>query len=263
VSVLEAIGVRAGYGRGEDVLRGVDVRVAPGVTVVVGPNGAGKTTLMRAMLGVIPVRAGTITLDGADLRRLGPRARATRVAAISQRPMVSAAFSVLRVVELGRFARGPSDGAVRRALEAVGLWDRRDRLFGELSAGQQQRVSLARALAQLEGVDGGVLIADEPVSSMDPAHALAALVAVRGFAREGGAALVSMQDLTMARRFADRCVGLGADGRVAIAGPVDEALTESSLASLFGAAFERLSGRGGEAFVAWGGSGAYREGHGR
>lgn len=121
-----------------------------GITAVVGPNGAGKSTLLRLMLGLIRPGSGSVRWGATDAYRLTPLERARRAAYIAQQPYISAGFSVREVVALGRFAVGPNDDAAFRAMDRLDVLDRRDDPFWTLSAGQQQRVSIARAIAQLD-----------------------------------------------------------------------------------------------------------------
>ena len=247
-------GVGFGFGAAP-VLRGLTCAFPPGVvTAVVGPNGAGKSTLLRLLLGTLRPGTGRALHDGRDVASYAPRARAAGVAYIPQRSEVAFAFSVREVVALGRYhaGRGGSEGAVERALEAVGLADRAGDPCGTLSAGQQQRVTVARALAQVEGRRAGTrgqggsfptpaILADEPVSAMDPAHALRTLDLLAGLAAEGFAVVVVLHDLALALRSATRAVVIGPSGTVLADGPVTETLTATAVGAAYGAAFRALT----------------------
>lgn len=247
---LRADALEFGYARERPVLRDVTAAFEPGaLTAVVGPNASGKSTLLRLLLGVLRPWSGRAALDGTDVVSLTHRRRARSIAYIAQRAGVAFAFSVRQVVAMGRFAAGAGPDADARAadaaLERVDLADRADEPFGVLSAGQQQRAMLARALAQLDDPDaraGRVLLADEPVSAMDPRHAIETMALLRDRARAGIAVAVVLHDLTLAARFADRAVVLGADGRVAAAGPVAEALDPAVIGPVFAVRFDRLAG---------------------
>ncbi len=238
------------------VLRGVSAEFAAGaLTAVVGPNGAGKSTLLRLLLGVLEPTGGACTLDGAPTGGLGAGARARRVAYIAQRPAATG-YTVRETVAMGRHALGTDDGAVARALTDAGVADLAGHATEALSAGQLQRVSLARALAQLAGPEGEaggaagkVLLADEPAAALDPRHAIAALSLLRAEARRGVAVVVVLHDLTLAARFADRALVLGGDGTLAACGPAAEALAPARLEAVFGVAFARVAGPGGAVLV--------------
>jgi iron complex transport system ATP-binding protein len=223
---------------------------------VIGPNGAGKSTLLRALAGTLVPSAGRVTLDGVDLGRLSGAARAARVAYIAQRPSVAVPMDVRRVVELGRHGRAGGLGAIDRAVTALDLDGVVDRPIAELSAGQQQRVSLARALAQLDrggergggdapdhsgalDLSGTTLLADEPISAMDPAHALRTLELLRGLAARGAGVVVVLHELSLALRFCDHAALLAGDGTLAFAGPIGAAFDPERLRALYGIGFVR------------------------
>lgn len=204
------------------------------VTAVIGPNAAGKSTLLRSMLGAIRPLRGRVLVDGRDVSALGGRALAERIAWVPQRGMVATGLSAEEIVGLGRFALPPDRGAVRAALSAVGLDDRRAQPFRELSMGQQQRVLLARALAQHR--PGGVLLLDEPTAALDLRWAPRVLSLLAALARDGATVLVALHDLAQVAAVADT-VWLVADGRLTARGPCDEVLTPSILEQAFGVPF--------------------------
>lgn len=241
---LRAEGITFSFGA-QPVLRGVSLAAPPGtLTVLAGPNGAGKSTLLRIMLGVLRPGGGRVTLGGDDLHAMPARERARRVAYLSQRPGVAFPFTVAQVAAMGRWGAEDAEAA-RRALAQVGLADRAGEVFGVLSAGQQQRASLARALAQLDGVGQPVLLADEPVSAMDPRHAIETLGALRTLAGAGGVVVVVLHDLALAARFADRALLLRHDGTAAAAGPAADVLSPETLAPVYGIGFTRVEVGGG------------------
>jgi len=248
--MLEAVALTYGYQRREAVLREVSLSVEAGrVVVILGPNGAGKTTLLRLLAGLASPWSGEARLAGTRTDHLSPARRAAQIAYVAQRPSIASAFTVREVVALGRHAVGPDAGAIDRALEAVAMRGSEHEIFWRLSAGQQQRVSIARALAQLDGADGGVVIADEPLAALDPRHAQRGLDALRSVAGRGGAVCVVMHDLTTAARFADDVVILGADGRVSASGDAAATLSPETLELVFGAPFERIDAAGGPAIL--------------
>jgi phosphonate transport system ATP-binding protein len=222
-------------------LRGVDLRVAPGERVaVVGPSGAGKTTLFRVLnLGLRP-DGGTYSLEGSDtsaLRGGDLRAARTRIATIHQQHDVVGRLSVLKNILAGRLGAWswtrstrawlwPSRDDVEAAAAVaarVGLGDKLFERADRLSGGQQQRVAIARAVFQ----DARLVLADEPVASVDPALAeeIVALL-VRSAVEDGRTLLVNLHQPELVRRHFPRVVGIR-DGRVAFDLPtadVDDAL---------------------------------------
>lgn len=237
---------------GKPVLRGVSLSARSGrLTAVVGPNGAGKSTLLRLALGAITPAGGQVLLDGHPVASLRGEALRRRIAYVPQKVLVAFAFTTREVVELGCLGQGSAKAreAAATALAEVDLSHRRDDVFATLSAGQQQRAVIARALAQLRvtGAAPGptrLLLADEPVSAMDPAHALSTLELLAACARSGIALVVVLHDLTLARRFADDVVVLDATGRVAGAGPAPLVLAPAVLDPVFGVRFAAVAADG-------------------
>jgi iron complex transport system ATP-binding protein len=232
-----------GRGGRRTALNGVSSAVTPGaVTVFVGPNGAGKSTLLRVLAGVRRPDRGAVSINAKPLEDLSARARARRIALVAQQPTVAFDFDARRVVAFGMEGAGRPAASVDRALACFGLESLADTPFGALSVGQRQRVSLARAWAQLDGPDlaeAGYLLADEPVSAMDPAHAVRSLAEFRVMAHRGLGVGLVLHDLSAAARVADRAVLLGRSGRVIDQGDADAVLTDSSLSELFGTPIHR------------------------
>ena len=226
-------GLSAGYGE-TWVLDGIDLVVPPGRLVgVIGPNGSGKSTLLRAILGLVPKKAGTATLDGAPIE--GQR---RRVAYVPQRELVDWSFplSASQVVGMGRYprigpVRGPSPGdrqAVAATLDRVGMGALGDRQIGALSGGQQQRVFLARALVQ----EASVLLLDEPMTGVDRATE-EAITELMGDLRDDGATILhATHDLEGAADASDLLCFV--NGRVVAFGPPAATFTPETLHATFG-----------------------------
>lgn len=236
------------------VLDGLDASFSPGtITAIVGPNGVGKTTLLRALLGVLSPHAGCVTLDGTPIPSIPHRQRARRLAYLPHAPGVSFGFSTAQVVAMGRPARRSTPDQLRAALDRVGLAGRMHDPFGVLSAGQRQRVSLARAIHQLgvldhpppetpaDAVPTRVLLADEPTSAMDPAHEIRAAELLSELAKRRVAVVAVLHDLTLAARLASHALLLAPGGRSFRAGPVAEVLAPDALEAIFGTPFIELA----------------------
>jgi len=235
------------------VLSAVTADFAPArITAVVGPNGAGKTTLLRLLLGLLKPDSGSAALDGRPVRTIPAPDRARRLAFVPQRPDAAFGFTVAQTVAFARHAArpavGPDPHAVSRALTRLELAHRAHEPFTYLSTGQQQRAALARALAQLDRPNAPpadlprYLLADEPVSAMDPRHAARALALVRTLATDHGVGVVIvLHDLTAARAVADDALLLDAAGRPAAAGPAQEVLTPAALEPVFETPFLELT----------------------
>ncbi|MEQ9259083.1 MAG: ABC transporter ATP-binding protein [Roseovarius sp.] len=216
--------------RGRDVIRDISLTVGPGELVgLIGPNGAGKTTLMRAALGLLPFTGES------SLAALPQAERARHAAWMPQAREIAWPVSVEDVVMLGRMPHmatrhpSPQDRAqAEAALAAMELTDMRHRAATRLSGGEQARVLIARALAQ----DTALLMADEPVAGLDPAHQITTMQTFAGLARGGKSVLVSLHDLSLAARYCTRIVMLG-EARLVADGTPAEVLTPERLAQVF------------------------------
>jgi iron complex transport system ATP-binding protein len=225
---------------GRTVLDGADVLVDRGQLVaVVGPNGAGKSSLIRAFAGLLPLTGGVVRLQGDDVNRLSARDRAERVAYLPQEGRIAWNLPAIEVAALGApFLSGPEAmAAARAALDEVEAGHLADRGVAEMSGGERARVLLARALA----ANAPALLADEPTAGLDPDAQLMVLERLRARAAAGQAVLVSLHDLTLAARFADRIVVLDAGRVVADAAPL-AALAPEVMAGTFGLAARWIDG---------------------
>ncbi|HJQ19182.1 MAG TPA: ABC transporter ATP-binding protein [Gemmatimonadaceae bacterium] len=230
--------VRARYPRQQHLaLGGVSLDAERGsVTAVVGPNGSGKSTLIRALIGRVPLAAGTISIDGADTRTWSREAIARRVAVVTQREETTFPMTVREYVALGRLPHRGTWGrdtmqdraAVDAAIARTGMHALADRSVHQLSGGEWQRVRFARALAQ----GGDALVADEPTTFLDIAHEMAVFELMRSVAADGHAVLMVSHQLNLVARFADRLVLLH-DGRVAAAGTVNDVMRPEILEQVY------------------------------
>ena len=221
--MLQLNHVQFGYERGKPVVLDVTAQLSPGqVCAVIGPNAAGKSTLLRLVLGELVPTDGVVRLNDVPIGSLNARRRAAYLSYVPQRGSTSFAFTVEQLVTMGRFALPEDSGAVDHAIERCILNHLRDRLYTQLSVGQQQRVVLARAMAQATGA-GQVMLLDEPVSAMDLWHVHHTLGLLRLLATQGLAVLVVLHDLNMAARYAD-CVWLIHQGKLVAMGSWEDVL---------------------------------------
>jgi iron complex transport system ATP-binding protein len=237
MSLINAQDIHHKFGA-RPVLNGATMEVAAGEVVgLIGPNGAGKTTLLRALAGLLIPDDGIVTLDGQPLNSIPHDARARAVAYLAQGGESNWAVSVETLVGLGRLPHmGPWRGmtaddraAVTRALTDCDALDLMPRSLNRLSGGERARVLLARALAQ----EPKLLLADEPVAGLDPAHALDVMAVLRARSRDGAGVVVVVHDLTLAARHCDRLL-LIAEGQVLATGTADVVLSDANLASAYG-----------------------------
>lgn len=212
--------------------------LVPGeLVVLLGPNGAGKTSLLRAALGLARPDSGTAVLEGQAAASLSPRDRARAMTYLPQMRDLAWPLRVRDVVALGRFAygasperMGPADAsATEQAMCACDLINLADRATDTLSGGELARVHIARALAS----QAPLMLADEPVASLDPRHQHKVMRLIRGYVDRGGGALVVLHDLDLAALYADRLVWM-ADGRTITSGSVVDTMTPHWITAIYG-----------------------------
>lgn len=208
------------------------------LTAVVGPNGAGKTTFLKCLGGLLPLRPGTVQVDGRDLVRFKSAERARRIGFVPQEHGSAFNYAVLDFVLLGRAAHlgllsSPSvedERLARDALDYVGLRAFAARPIGQLSSGERRLALIARALAQATDI----LLMDEPTTFLDMRHETEILDLVRRLAREAGKTVVcTLHNLDLALSYADEMVFLK-DGAVLAAGPPGAVLSEPLLEAVYG-----------------------------
>ncbi|MES9824149.1 MAG: ABC transporter ATP-binding protein [Candidatus Thiodiazotropha endolucinida] len=222
------------FSRGQrPILKGVDMTLQPGEMLgLIGPNGAGKSTLLRILAGVIEPDAGELTLDGHGIESLPHQARARRIAYLPQLSEIAWPMSVERIIELGRTPHlepwqsvGEADREIiDRVIRQTDLLMFRDRAFNTLSGGEQARVLLARALV----TEPDILLADEPVSALDPAHQLDVMTLLSEHCEAGHAVIVVLHDLSLAAHYCQR-LQLLYEGSTLADGEVEAVLSEENL----------------------------------
>lgn len=220
------------------ILKDVSVTFTGGALIgLIGPNGAGKTTLLRSCASLVPLSSGEVLLNETPLAKWERRARARKIGYLAQEHAVMWPIAAERLVALGRLPHlGPWDNlagadqaAVAKAMTATDVLHLTGRPVTALSGGELTRVLLARLLAG----SPDVLLADEPVSGLDPAHAMQVLEIFRALGREGHAVVVVLHDLTLAARYCDRLVLMDGGEVVADGAPLD-VLTPDRLAASYG-----------------------------
>ena len=236
-SGLSVDGITVAYRTGLTALSRASFRLPRGtITALVGVNGSGKSTLFKAIMGFVPLSAGSVSILGEPAGRALQR---NVVAYVPQAEELDWNFPVLveDVVMMGRYGHmnwlriaGHRDrDMVDAALERVGMQDFRRRQIGELSGGQKKRVFLARALAQ----EGQVILLDEPFTGVDVTTEEQIIALLGELRDEGRVMLVSTHNLGSVPDFCDRAVLL-ADRTVFAAGPTDAVFTRENLERAFG-----------------------------
>lgn len=219
---------------GSQILNGVSVEAGQNDFVgVIGPNGSGKSTLLKCIYRVLEPTGGAVYLDGKELSRYSYRDSAKRIAVLAQHNYYNFDFSVRDVVLMGRsphkkhMERDNADDfrIVRESLELVGMSAFADRSFSTLSGGEQQRVILARALAQ----QTPCLILDEPTNHMDIKYQLQLMDIVKGLNRT---IISAVHDLNIAAMYCSQIYVLKA-GRVVVSGTPHKVLTPEIIRDVY------------------------------
>ncbi len=218
--------------RERTVLRNVSFKVEAGECIgILGPNGAGKTTLMRAALGLIPHEGES------SIASMTPEDRARMASWLPQTREIAWPMTVERLVVLGRIphmAHGQrptikDQEKVNLALSAMNLDGFRDRTATRLSGGEQVRVLIARVLAQ----DTPLIMADEPVAGLDPAHQISTMQTFSELARSGRSVIIALHELGLAVRHCTRLILLSG-GNIVADGLPSDVLTLDCIAEVFG-----------------------------
>lgn len=208
------------------------------MVAIVGPNGAGKSTLLRLLSADLRPTRGSIALKGRNIETWSPADLAMQRAMLSQHVTVSFPFTVEEVVRMGAGNRPLAlvQRSINEAIAEVGLEAFRHRELPTMSGGEQQRAHFARILVQLacgEAACGpGLLMLDEPTSSLDLRHQIALVETSKQRARNGTAVIAVLHDLNLAIRFADRIIVM-CDGSVAAEGTPSETITSDVLRRVF------------------------------
>ena len=219
-------------------LNGVSFSLNSGeVLAVIGPNGAGKTSLLRALSGIQPAESGKMLLDGRDVAKLSPVERARWMAVVPQARQLPALFTGHQTVMLGRTPHinwlgrtlPQDEAAVHQAMQRTGTLELAERRVDELSGGEQQRLLLARALAQ----GSPLLLLDEPTTHLDLHYQISLMDNIRSLAHDDGlAVLLVTHDLHLVARYSNR-VALLVEGELLSQGTPQEVLTPDLLSRAY------------------------------
>lgn len=211
-------------------LAGVSLELAEGGMLgVIGPNGSGKSTLLNSLAGLVTT-VGEIVFEGQRLQAIPLRHRAQRIGLLPQSAESAWSLRVEDVVALGRLPCGDEDvGAIHQAMELAGVTGLMGRRVDELSGGERARVWLARVLAG----QPRLLLADEPIASLDLHYQCSVMDVLRNYAHGGHGVIVAIHDLSLAARYCDSLCLLH-QGRVHSQGGAAEVLAAPALSEVFG-----------------------------
>ena len=168
MAFFEGSNMTAGYGDGPDIINSCSINVNRGeIVAILGPNGAGKSTAMKAMLGLLKLKSGSVTIDGKDISKMSPQDRVkSGISFVPQTKNVFAELTVKENLEVGAFLRKDN---VKEVVEKIFqlfpiLKEKSSQVVGQLSGGQRQQVALGRALM----INPSVLMLDEPTAGVSP-----------------------------------------------------------------------------------------------
>ncbi len=222
---------------GRAILGDLSLGMAGGQFVaLIGPNGAGKSTLLSVLAGLLAPDSGAVTIGGAPIAALERRALARIRAYLPQNPRAEWPVPVERLIALGLTPQLPAFGGlpeamrarVAAAIEEADLAAHRDQSATTLSGGELARAMLARALVG----DPAIVMADEPLTGLDPRHALDSVGRLRRLAEAGKLVIASIHELTLAARYATH-VAVLREGRLAAFGPTAQTLTSALVRDVF------------------------------
>lgn len=196
------------------ILNNVNIEIEPGqITAILGPNGAGKSTLLKCLTSALSPQQGAITLDDRPLHSYSLRQLSKKRAILSQSNAINFPFTALEIALMGRNPHiDKKESAfdhevVEQTLKKMDAWHLKDRVYPTLSGGEQQRVHLARVLAQIWGHQNSYLFLDEPTSALDLKHQYELLECIKLLCKTDNLAVVAvMHDINLAYHFTDNTI---------------------------------------------------------
>ncbi len=237
-SLLSVHGITVAYAT-HPVLQDVSFEVKRGdLVVILGPNGAGKTTLLRTIAKIVSPKVGTVLLDGRDVANMKPSQLMRKLSVVPQSEGSVFSFTVQDIVAMGRTPHLPPLAPlsrrdwqiIREAMEATDVWELRERLFTELSGGEQRRVLIAKALAQ----EPQLLLLDEPTANLDLHYQLEVVELIQRLNRERNITVIAvLHDLNLAAMLGQRFI-LMHQGRIYAMGDAEEVLTAQNIQQVYG-----------------------------
>jgi iron complex transport system ATP-binding protein len=232
----ENITYRAGR---KHIVKDCSVAISPGsFTAVVGPNGAGKTSLLKAISHEVTWYSGSVFLNGKNISTLKTRELSTLRAVLPQHTTVNFPFTIEQVIEIGRYphlaTKVINEKVIAEVMELTNLTKFTGRIYQTLSGGEQQRVQMARVMAQLWGASDApkYLLLDEPTSSLDLAQQHILLGLAKELCNRGIGVLAILHDLNLASQYADEVLFLK-EGETIAYGPTLEVMTSSVIEETF------------------------------
>ncbi len=237
-TIIRGENIRFSYD-GVEVLKGIDISIGRGKMIgLLGANGAGKSTLLKILCGILNLRSGRLLYESGEIRKFDKRELAKKIAYVPQNSVFGFPFTVAEVVLMGRtpyigrfeFEREPDWKVAFNAMETVGVSHLQGRFVTEISGGERQLASLARALAQ----EPEIMILDEPATFLDVKHKTEVMKLLRRLKDERNISVVAAtHDIFSALFYFDEIIMLK-DGKVFAEGNAEEILNEKILTAVYG-----------------------------
>lgn len=245
---IEMSDVSFGYSPGNDILHGVDLNIeGPGLVCIVGPNGVGKSTLVKMLCKILRPTSGTIKVDGRDISKLSVKDLSKIVGYVPSFTQDFFSMTVVDSILIGRHNHQKwrtSDEDIKKAYKAMrllGVEQFAMRSFNELSAGQHQKVAIARGIVE----ETPILILDEPTSNLDVRHQVFVIEMLRALAVEDGKLVIMIShDLNLAAKYSHKIILMSDPGVIRKVGTPEEVITEQAVREVYKVECEVVQSRG-------------------
>ena len=219
------------------VLKDISIQFEKGYLYgVIGPNGSGKTTFLKVLCGILNSNYGKVIADKLNIKKLSIREIAKKIAYVPQSTLINFDFSVKEIVMMGRYAHvgrfsqisAGDKRIVNDLIDKFNLHELIDRSFNELSGGEQQKVILARAIAQ----QSKIILLDEPTIHLDIQYQIEFMELLKQYIKDGMLIIIVLHDLNLASQFCDRIFLLN-DGCIKAFGSIKEVITRENIKSTY------------------------------
>ncbi|OKS86579.1 heme ABC transporter ATP-binding protein [Mucilaginibacter polytrichastri] len=224
----------------KEILNDVSFEAKQGeITAIIGANGAGKSTLLKLLCNEMPPSAGQVLFDGKGLNSYPLKELARRRSVLTQHNTLSLSFTVKELVLMGRYPHfdgQPTEHDLQmviEAMQATGITMMAGRTYETLSGGEQQRVQLARVIAQIQDIPNGWLLLDEPTNGLDLLHQQQLLIQARAMADKGYGVICILHDINLAAAYADQMLILK-QGKMQALGSPNEVINCENIYDAFG-----------------------------
>ncbi len=230
------------------VLKNISLEVNNGeFLAILGANGAGKSTLMKIMSGILRPKSGIALINSRDISELGALELAQERAVLEQDCELSFDYTVAEVVSLGAYSsKAPTKAFISKCLASVGLSNFEERVYTQLSGGEQRRVQTARVLMQIgESPKGKTLFLDEPSAGLDPAHSHMSMLCAQKLAKQNASIIAVLHDPNLAAAYADK-IAVIKNGELSAFGEIEEVFTQETFENAYETKCEILNSKHGK-----------------